>query len=118
MGRAAAEALVTVRTADLAGGGAHPRHGQGRGDRTGSAAVLRGRTVEFGAMIAVLVIGTVVGLGGVWVALVGPTTLILAGSGSLVPHLLALGGGAAWFLLVAPQLFRPTDPAGRPQQDR
>lgn len=84
-----------------------------------TAVVLHGSTGEFGAMLPILVIGTVIGLGAtrtdrlrhrigqivLWTVLLIATVLVLAGSSNLPAELAVLGVGALWHLVVAPLLL-------------
>lgn len=87
----------------------------------GTAVVLRGQIGEFGAMLPILAIGAVLGLGPpplgglgrrllgqrvVWAALVVATVVVLSGTASLLPELLVLGGGVVWSLVASPLLLR------------
>lgn len=80
--------------------------------------VLHGAPGAFGAMVAVLAVGSVLGLGVLdlpgtsrrhyvigqlvmWAGLIAATVVVLAGSGRLVPELLVLGAGMAWDLAVS-----------------
>ena len=86
----------------------------------GTAVVLRGQIGEFGAMLPILAIGAVLGLGlppsgglgrhllgqcVVWAALVA-ATVVLSGTASLLPGLPVLGGGVVWSLVASPLLLR------------
>jgi hypothetical protein len=78
--------------------------------------VLKGASAEFGAMIPILVTGSLLGMSTVlfdasraklvgwlvmWAAIVGATVMILAGTPHLMWMLLVLAVGVAWYLGVA-----------------